>query len=88
MVPNRHISGTIVICILSMFIFGCIPYFFIQAVCVDLVLKVTEWCLILGVYSGLVATFSMYLGIIRARYSQIDEERYKDEHEHKERRAF
>ncbi len=69
-VPNAMLPGVLVIAVIASVLFWFLPNGLIGAAGIAFALPRMAWVILIGVYSGIVATFAAYFGIMRAYYAK------------------
>jgi hypothetical protein len=69
-VPNSMLPGVLVIAAFTSVLFWFIPNALIGAAGIAFALPRMAWVITIGVYSGIVAAFAAYFGIMRAYYAK------------------
>lgn len=69
-VPNQILLGAVVIAMFSAILFWGMPVLLFKLLSVEFAIRRIFACFLLGLYSGVVATFAAYLGVHRAYYAK------------------
>ena len=69
-VPNAMVPGVVVIAVIASVLFWFLPSGLIGVAGVTFALPRMAWVVLIGLYSGLVAVFAAYFGIMRAYYAK------------------
>ncbi len=70
-IPNNLLFGALMIGLFSAIFLWMIPYFFAEVFSISFSLSRINWCICLGLYSGIAAAFSAYFGVTRAYYARF-----------------
>ena len=69
-IPSAMLPGVLVIAAITSVLFWFVPNGLIGATGIAFALPRMAWVMIIGVYSGIVAAFAAYFGIMRAYYAK------------------